>query len=52
MKKVYEAPEANVITLAAIEKLAALDGHRDQSVRAGDIITGGTSVGEGRPGGN
>ena len=53
MKKIYEAPVATVITLAAVEKLAALDGHPDEKItRAGDIIDSNTSVGSGRPGGN
>ena len=50
MKEQYIAPEANVITLEAVEKLAALDGHPESGVtRAGDIIDSNTSVGSGRP---
>ena len=51
MKKIYEAPEATAITLAAVEKLALLDGHADAPAK-GDIIDSNTSVGSGRPGGN
>lgn len=50
MKELYTAPEATVITLAAVEKLAALDGHPDDPItRAGDVIGGQTSVVQ-RPG--
>ena len=52
MKKIYEAPVATVITLTAVEKLAALDGHPDgRTTRAGDILDSGTSIGQ-RPRGN
>lgn len=50
MKEVYIAPVASVITLAAVEKLAALDGHPAE--RAGNTIIGGVSNSVGpRPGG-
>ena len=50
MKEKYIAPEATVITLEAVEKLAALDGHPESGVtRAGDIVDSNTSVGSGRP---
>ena len=53
MKKIYETPAATVINLAAVEKLAALDGHPDGAVNpASDIVDATTSVGSGRPGGN
>lgn len=50
MKKIYEAPVATVITLAAIEKIAALDDHPDGKItRAGDIVDSSTTTGSGRP---
>ena len=50
MKEQYTTPEANVITLEAVEKLAALDGHPDAGAsRAGDIVDSSTEVGSGRP---
>ena len=50
MKKIYETPVATVITLAAVEKLAALDDHPDEKItRAGDIIGSSTTTGSGRP---
>lgn len=54
MKEIYEAPSATVINLAAVEKLALLDGHSDEGVNpiGGDVPDATTSVGSGRPGGN
>lgn len=50
MKKIYEAPTANVITLEAVEKLALLeDRSSDGLTRAGDIIDASTTTGSGRP---
>jgi len=50
MKELYTAPAATVITLAAVEKLALLDGHSDEVLtRGSDIIGGQTSVVQ-RPG--
>ena len=51
MKKIYETPVATVITLAAIEKLAALDGHPDAGVSPAnsDIPSVSHGTGSGRP---
>ena len=50
MKELYTAPDVSVITLEAVEKLAALDGHPDSGVNtASDIVDSNTSVGSGRP---
>ena len=50
MKEIYVAPEANVVTMAAIENLALIEDNA--ASRAGDILDSNTSVGSGRPGGN
>lgn len=51
MKELYTAPVATVINLAAVEKLAALDGHREGDINtASDIIGGSTVVIPTRPG--
>lgn len=34
MKQFYEAPDVNVIDLAAMESIALLDGHPDEGVAA------------------
>lgn len=53
MKELYIAPEANVITLASVEKLAALDGHPDSGINTAntddDFLSVGQGTGSGRP---
>ena len=41
MKEVYKSPSVEVIDLAAKERLAALEGHPDQEVRAAAENEGG-----------
>ena len=48
MKEIYVAPEATVVTMAAMENLALIE-ERDMPSRAGDILDANTSVGSGRP---
>jgi hypothetical protein len=48
MKEIYVAPEATVVTMAAIENLALIED-RDIASRAGDIIGSSTTTGSGRP---
>lgn len=48
MKEIYVAPEATVVTMAAIENLALIED-RDVASRAGDVLDSNTSVGSGRP---
>ena len=47
----YEAPNAEVIDLRAMESVALLDGHPDErkDTKAGDGADGGFSVGSGTP---
>ena len=47
MKKIYETPVATVITLAAVEKLAVLDGRPD--TKSSDIPNVSHGTGSGRP---
>jgi hypothetical protein len=48
MKEIYVAPEATVVTMAAIENLAVIED-RGAGTRAGDILDATTSIGSGRP---
>ncbi len=52
MKHFYEAPNAEVINLAAMQSVALLDGHPDEGVTpANDVpVNPGFSVVPGRPG--
>ena len=36
MKRFYEAPDAQVINLAAMQSIALLEGHPDEGVAAND----------------
>lgn len=53
MKRFYEAPDAQVIDLAAMQSIALLDGHPDEGVAAakddGATDVGSLGVGEGHP---
>jgi len=40
MKKIYESPEAEVISFAAMEQLATLKGEIRLSIKDDDIIIG------------
>ena len=53
MKELYTAPEANVINLAAVEKLAVLEGHPDAGISTvgnDDFFSVNQGAGSGRPG--
>ena len=49
----YEAPNAEVIDLRAMESVALLDGHPDErrATRAGDVVDGSVTNKPGKPGG-
>jgi hypothetical protein len=50
MKIPYIAPEATVITVVPVEKLALLDDHRDGgAVPANDLVDSSTQVDDFRP---
>lgn len=53
MKRFYEIPDAKVINLAAMERIALLEGHPDEGVAAAsdDYVPNpsGFGVGDGRP---
>ena len=54
MKRFYEAPDAEVINLAAMQSIALLDGHPDEGVAAAndEAPDAGFSWVPGRPGQN